>query len=308
MRSAASIGACPRRSESRASAVAVRPQHVRRRGLHRPGGRRRVRGIRRAVDRRSPPRPTRRSRPTGAWRTLPPIQRSSGPPPVVAPAAPFLAEVPGHAPLPPIVTPLGHDSSPSAPAGMVVVHPHPVPSLTSHAPLPTRPVQRQAAPGGAPSMTSVSAADVASPAGDRPAARRPARPSGLRARRGRSGGAGAAPDPDPCRRSPRPRRSRPPARPLTQAAPALAPLASAVRPRRGVGRGPGALVGARGALAAAPGERQDPVGGALAASSASSPPRPRCPSGASRSSRPRRRRPPSSATPALVAAPGSVPR
>ena len=45
--------------------------------------------------------------PTGAWRTLPPIQRSSGPPPVVAPAAPFLADVPGHAPLPPIVTPLG---------------------------------------------------------------------------------------------------------------------------------------------------------------------------------------------------------
>ena len=36
-------------------------------------------------------------RPTGAWRTLPPIQRSSGPPPVVAPAAPFLADVPGHA-------------------------------------------------------------------------------------------------------------------------------------------------------------------------------------------------------------------
>ena len=54
-------------------------------------------------------------RPTGAWRTLPPIQRSSGPPPVVAPAAPFLADVPGHAPLPPIVTPLGHESSPSAP-------------------------------------------------------------------------------------------------------------------------------------------------------------------------------------------------
>ena len=107
--------------------------------------------------------------PTGAWRTLPPIQRSSGPPPVVAPAAPFLAEVPGHAPLPPIVTPLGHDSNPSAPAGMVVVHPHPVPSLTSHAPLPTRPVQRQAAPG-APSMTSVSAADVASSAGDLPQA------------------------------------------------------------------------------------------------------------------------------------------
>ena len=65
--------------------------------------------------------------PTGAWRTLPPIQRTAGPPPVVAPAAPFLAHVPGHAPLPPIVTPLGHDSSPAAPAGIVVAHPHTVP-------------------------------------------------------------------------------------------------------------------------------------------------------------------------------------
>ena len=82
--------------------------------------------------------------PTGAWRTLPPIQRSSGPPPVVAPAAPFLADVPGHAPLPPIVTPLGHESSAAAPAGLVVAHPRAVPSLTSHAPLPNRPVPRHA--------------------------------------------------------------------------------------------------------------------------------------------------------------------
>jgi hypothetical protein len=85
--------------------------------------------------------------PTGAWRTLPPIQRTAGPPPVVAPAAPFLAGVPGHAPLPPIVTPLGHESSPSAPAGIVVAHTRAVPSLTSHAPLPTRPLQRHASAG-----------------------------------------------------------------------------------------------------------------------------------------------------------------
>ena len=50
-------------------------------------------------------------------------------------------------PLPPIVTPLGHESSPSAPAGLVVAHPHAVPSLTSSAPLPGRPVQRHAAAG-----------------------------------------------------------------------------------------------------------------------------------------------------------------
>ncbi len=93
--------------------------------------------------------------PTGAWRTLPPIQRSAGPPPVVAPSAPFLAEVPGHLPLPPIVTPLGHEASPSAPAGIVVAHPRAVPSLTSHAPLADRPVQRRTA------STSVDRTDAA---------------------------------------------------------------------------------------------------------------------------------------------------
>ena len=54
---------------------------------------------------------------------------------------------PATPPLPPIVTPLGHESSPSAPAGLVVAHPHAVPSLTSSAPLPGRPVQRHAAGG-----------------------------------------------------------------------------------------------------------------------------------------------------------------
>ncbi|HSL33125.1 MAG TPA: hypothetical protein VK871_05710, partial [Candidatus Limnocylindrales bacterium] len=64
-----------------------------------------------AADRLAPP--------TGAWSSLPPIQRSVGDPPLVAPAAAFLDGVPGAHPLPPIVEPLGHDVSPIAPAGLV---------------------------------------------------------------------------------------------------------------------------------------------------------------------------------------------
>ena len=79
---------------------------------------------------------------TGAWAMLPPIQRTVSDAPLVAPAAPFLADVPGHRPLPPIVQPLGHETARSAPAGLVVAHVSTVPSLTSHAPMPTRPVQR----------------------------------------------------------------------------------------------------------------------------------------------------------------------
>jgi translation initiation factor IF-2 len=41
--------------------------------------------------------------------------------------------------------PLGHDTGPAAPAGLVLARPAAVPSLTSHAPMPTRPVQRRAA-------------------------------------------------------------------------------------------------------------------------------------------------------------------
>ena len=81
---------------------------------------------------------------TGAWSTLPPIQRTVSAPPLVAPAAPFLADVSGHRPLPPIVQPLGHETGASAPPGLVVAHVSTVPSLTSRAPMPTRPVQRTA--------------------------------------------------------------------------------------------------------------------------------------------------------------------
>jgi hypothetical protein len=61
-------------------------------------------------------------RPTAAdgWPSLPPIQRAIAAPPLVAPTRPLLDAAPGVRPLPPIVQPLGHDVSPTAPAGLVV--------------------------------------------------------------------------------------------------------------------------------------------------------------------------------------------
>ncbi len=98
------------------------------------------------------------ARPTGAWAALPPIQRTVGDPPVVASSASFLADVPGHTPLPPIVQPLGHETGPAAPPGLVVAHVRPVPSLTSASPLPTRPVQHHAAsPSGPAAWADVAA-------------------------------------------------------------------------------------------------------------------------------------------------------
>ncbi len=82
---------------------------------------------------------------TGAWASLPPIQRTMSDPPLVAPAAPFLADVAGHRALPPIVQPLGHEVSRTAPPGLVVAHVSTVPSLTSGVPMPTRSAQRRTA-------------------------------------------------------------------------------------------------------------------------------------------------------------------
>jgi DNA polymerase-3 subunit gamma/tau len=165
-------------------------------------------------------------RPTGAWRTLPPIQRSSGPPPVVAPAAPFLADVPGHAALSPIVTPLGHESSPSAPAGLVVAHPHAVPSLTSSAPLPTRPVRRQA--GGESAASAAPAADAEeSPVVSRRAEAGSAAAASPATASPASWSPAAAPELPPIRTVPAVAPSAvatPASRPLTRTAPVLAPL------------------------------------------------------------------------------------
>ncbi len=108
------------------------------------------------------------STPTRAWAALPPIQQTVGSAPLVAPSAPFLDEVSGHRPLPPILQPLGHDAGPSGPPGLVVAHPHPVPSLTSHAPLPTRPVQRRAAANADPSAWTDPGLDPASEAASSP--------------------------------------------------------------------------------------------------------------------------------------------
>ena len=77
----------------------------------------------------SPPPPMRE------WASLPSIQRTIGDPPLVAPAAPFLARVPGAVPLPAIVGSLGHDLSWTAPAGLVAAPLHPVAALTSDAAL-----------------------------------------------------------------------------------------------------------------------------------------------------------------------------
>ena len=56
----------------------------------------------------------------GEWRKVPPIHEVVGPPPLVAPNAPFAADLgAGHAP-PPILAPLGHGRGLDAPRGLVV--------------------------------------------------------------------------------------------------------------------------------------------------------------------------------------------
>ncbi len=106
---------------------------------------------------------------TGAWAALPPIQRTVGAAPLVAPSKPFLADVPGHNPLPPIVGPLGHETGPGAPPGLVVAHARPVPSLTARAPLRTRPVQRRAGPGRGDSGIRPWVTDTSTAGGEMPA-------------------------------------------------------------------------------------------------------------------------------------------
>ena len=149
------------------------------------------------------------STPTRAWAALPPIERTAGVAPLVAPSAPFLDDVPGHRPLPPILQPLGHDAGPAGPSGLVVAHPHPVPSLTSHVPMPTLAVQRRAAAHEDPSAWMEPAPDLALEAAATP-----------------SGSSAAPVDPVPVRRvapvSPA-ATAIPPARPLTRTT-TLAPL------------------------------------------------------------------------------------
>lgn len=182
--------------------------------------------------------------PTGAWRSLPPIQRTAGPAPLVASPTAFLADVPGHQGLPSIVPQLGHDASPAAPAGLVVARTTATSSLTSSAPMPMKPVpHRPAAEAGTPDPWTM-AQDARAGAAPLPATASAAEPAPVRTL------AAVAPSAT----------VTPPVRPLTVApapVPAPAPLA-----QRSVPAGP---VSTR---ATAPSARQ-PGGGPLAGRSTS---------------------------------------
>ena len=188
-------------------------------------------GARPADDGASPATSTFDAAPTGAWASLPPIQRTVGAPPLVAPSAPFLGDVPGVRHLPPIVQPLGHEASASAPPGLVAAHAHPVPSLTSHAPLAPRPVQRRAAHDAASAMSSVTPGGGAGDdAGARPGPA-VAGPESAPVRHLATVSQGAA--------------ATPPSTSLTRTAPSLAPLpVTAVSPARSaIGPGTPSLPG-----------------------------------------------------------------
>ncbi len=85
------------------------------------------------------------ARPSRAWASLPPIQRTTGEMPLVASPGSFVDGLPGSTGLPPIVQPLGHEVSPLATPGLVVAHARPVAAPTSGR-LPA-PVQRRASRG-----------------------------------------------------------------------------------------------------------------------------------------------------------------
>lgn len=56
----------------------------------------------------------------GEWRKVPPIKEVVGPPPLVAPNAPFAAELGAGHPPPPILAPLGHGRGLDAPVGLIL--------------------------------------------------------------------------------------------------------------------------------------------------------------------------------------------
>jgi Domain of unknown function (DUF4157) len=75
-----------------------------------------------------------------AWRELPPLAETVGPPPLVAPSRPFAAALAGGEPPPPILAPLSHGRSLEAPRGIVVGVAKPVQAAPG--PNLPRPVQR----------------------------------------------------------------------------------------------------------------------------------------------------------------------
>jgi hypothetical protein len=88
----------------------------------------------------------------GAWRSLPPLAETIGPPPVVAPAKPFAASLAADNPPPPILARLSHGRGLEAPSGIVVGVAKPV--AVSHGAAVPAPVQRSpsraASPGAVP--------------------------------------------------------------------------------------------------------------------------------------------------------------
>jgi hypothetical protein len=83
--------------------------------------------------------------PSRAWASLPAIQRTAGPMPLVAAPGAFAGGLPGSQVLPPIVQPLGHEVSSLAAPGLVVARVRPVEHSASGT-LPA-PLQRQASRG-----------------------------------------------------------------------------------------------------------------------------------------------------------------
>ena len=80
--------------------------------------------------------------PSRAWASLPAIQRTAGPMPLVAAPGAFAGGLPGSQGLPPIVQQLGHEVSSMATPGLVVARVRPVETAGSGA-IPA-PVQRRA--------------------------------------------------------------------------------------------------------------------------------------------------------------------
>ena len=204
--------------------------------------------------------PTRRSRPTGAWRTLPPIQRSAGPPPVVAPgravprrgARPRAAAADRHAARPRLEPERAGRDRRRPPA------PRPEPDVARTAAHADRCSDRRLP---AHRRSRAFHRRAASPAGARARGHDGRRGHHAPSRRGRAAGARAAPDPAPCRRSPRPATVTPAARPLPRRHRRL-PHSRRRAPAAGRRRAaPVRSSAPAGPLAAAPGERTDPVGG-----------------------------------------------
>ena len=101
---------------------------------------------------------------TGAWASLPAIQGVIANAPLVSRPESFLEDIPGVRGLPPILRPLAHEISPLAPQGVVATQPHAVPTLTSHAALVPRPIQRREAADASTRVGMADSAAVEAPA------------------------------------------------------------------------------------------------------------------------------------------------